>query len=201
MNISLPRDNNRITVLGGTSNVDGSTPVAIYADPTTHRLLVDATQSGTKEVMQASLSSTQLSNLAQTNHVEFNTILFQQGTGITLATGSGQANGIFTLPAGKTFRITSSLFGTTSATTSEIIFSCYNNTGSAYFGATAVFIPSTFAAANVSTFLPAEGYITTVASTSIELRIIYNSTNQLSQINGGAVGTTAEITRISIEEI
>lgn len=40
--ISVTRDNNRIPGLIGTSNSDGSTPVAVYADPSTHRLLVDA---------------------------------------------------------------------------------------------------------------------------------------------------------------
>lgn len=34
------RDENRATTLLGVSNADGTTPVAIYADPTTHRLLV-----------------------------------------------------------------------------------------------------------------------------------------------------------------
>lgn len=42
MVISLSKDANRITVIGGTSSVDGVTPVAIYVDPTTHRLKVDA---------------------------------------------------------------------------------------------------------------------------------------------------------------
>lgn len=37
---SLPRDANRVTTLGGVSSSDGSTPVAIYANPVTHRLLV-----------------------------------------------------------------------------------------------------------------------------------------------------------------
>lgn len=36
-----PRDENRITTLLGTSNADGITPVVIWADPVTHRLLVD----------------------------------------------------------------------------------------------------------------------------------------------------------------
>lgn len=40
-NISAPRDNNRVPVLIGTSSTDGITPVTIYADPTTHRLLTD----------------------------------------------------------------------------------------------------------------------------------------------------------------
>ncbi len=38
-----PRDNNRIPTLLGTSSAGDRTPVDIYADPTTHRLLVDAT--------------------------------------------------------------------------------------------------------------------------------------------------------------
>lgn len=34
------RDANYITTLIAVSNVDGTTPVTLYADPTTHRLLV-----------------------------------------------------------------------------------------------------------------------------------------------------------------
>mgnify|MGYP001569726011 CR=1 FL=1 len=34
------RDANYITTLLGVSNVDGTTPVVLWADPTTHRLLV-----------------------------------------------------------------------------------------------------------------------------------------------------------------
>lgn len=45
-NISLPRDNNRITVIGGTSSADGTTPVTIYVDPTSHRALVDLAGNG-----------------------------------------------------------------------------------------------------------------------------------------------------------
>jgi hypothetical protein len=42
------RDQNYVTTLLGVSNVDGTTPVKVYADPTTHRLLVDlASGSGT----------------------------------------------------------------------------------------------------------------------------------------------------------
>lgn len=35
------RDQNFVPTLLGVSNVDGTTPVDIWADPTTHRLLVD----------------------------------------------------------------------------------------------------------------------------------------------------------------
>jgi archaellum component FlaF (FlaF/FlaG flagellin family) len=44
--ISLPKDANRITVIGGTSSADGVTVVAPYVDPITHRLYVNATVSG-----------------------------------------------------------------------------------------------------------------------------------------------------------
>lgn len=37
------RDQNRIPTLLGVSSADGVTPVIVYANPTTHRLLVDAT--------------------------------------------------------------------------------------------------------------------------------------------------------------
>lgn len=41
------RDNNRVTTLLAVSNVDGITPVVLWADPTTHELLVDDVSSGT----------------------------------------------------------------------------------------------------------------------------------------------------------
>ena len=55
--VSLPRDANRVTVIGGASSSDGSTPVAIYADPITHRLLVSATGGGTGTVTSVSVVS------------------------------------------------------------------------------------------------------------------------------------------------
>lgn len=40
------RDQNRVTTLIAVSSADGQTPVKLYADPVTHRLLVDVTGSG-----------------------------------------------------------------------------------------------------------------------------------------------------------
>ncbi len=37
------RDQNNIPTLLGVSSTDGATPITVYADPSTHRLLVDAT--------------------------------------------------------------------------------------------------------------------------------------------------------------
>ena len=39
---NAPRDKNFVPALLATSSVDGITPVVVYADPTTHRLLVDS---------------------------------------------------------------------------------------------------------------------------------------------------------------
>lgn len=40
------RDQNSVPTLIAVSNVDGQTPVRLFADPVTHRLLVDATGGG-----------------------------------------------------------------------------------------------------------------------------------------------------------
>lgn len=44
---NAPRDENAVTTLLGTSNVDGRTPVVVWADPTTHRIFVDSIGTGT----------------------------------------------------------------------------------------------------------------------------------------------------------
>lgn len=50
-----PRDQNRIPTLLGTSNADGVTPVVVYADPVTHRLLVDLGGGGSGTVTSVSV--------------------------------------------------------------------------------------------------------------------------------------------------
>jgi cyanate lyase len=49
------RDNNYITTLLAVSNVDGTTPVVLYADPTTHRLLISS--SGLTEVIDEEIGT------------------------------------------------------------------------------------------------------------------------------------------------
>lgn len=53
----------------------------------------------------ASINANQTTNLAVGNHIQFD-FGFGQGGFITLATGSGQANGIFTLAAGYFYQLT-----------------------------------------------------------------------------------------------
>ncbi len=47
------RDENSVPTLIASSNVDGKTPVRLYADPVTHRLLVDLSASGALTLLDA----------------------------------------------------------------------------------------------------------------------------------------------------
>lgn len=47
---TAPRDANQVPALLGTSNTDGTT-VTIYADPVTHRLLVDTSTTGSLGIL------------------------------------------------------------------------------------------------------------------------------------------------------
>lgn len=76
------------------------------------------------------LSANQTSNFATNNHVEFNTV---QGSLGGLSTGSGQANGIISLPAGKTYKITGSLGFQTSAAGYSFV-QAYDRTNSNFLG-------------------------------------------------------------------
>lgn len=55
------RDNNQVPTLLAVSNADGSTPVTLYADPTTHRLLVsmnsETTATGTASTTDATVTT------------------------------------------------------------------------------------------------------------------------------------------------
>lgn len=94
-NISFPRDNNRIATLGATSSVDGVTPVAVYADPTSHRLLVDISGLGiVLETNGVTNGSQSLLNLVQGSNVT----ITDDGVGnVTIAaTGGGGGSGTVT---------------------------------------------------------------------------------------------------------
>jgi hypothetical protein len=70
------RDGNFIATLLAVSNSDGATPVVVYADPTTHRLLVDASVS-----LSASTSATGVDTYR-------NTALSNTATAIKASAGS-----------------------------------------------------------------------------------------------------------------
>lgn len=76
------------------------------------------------------LSANQTSNISVGNHVEWNTA---EGSLGGLSTGSGQENGIITLPAGKTYKITCVCRGAFSGSGS-IVYQVYDNTNSTFLG-------------------------------------------------------------------
>lgn len=72
------RDNNRVTTLVAVSNADGTTPVTLYADPTTHRLLVSATTGALGD----------LSNVTITGAAQGDILYYNGSAWVNLAAGT-----------------------------------------------------------------------------------------------------------------
>lgn len=79
------RDENFVTTLLAVSNVDGSTPVKLYADPVTHRLLVSVIGTGATGI------NSQVSNAAPSVNTDTTRILLltAQAVDVTSVTVSG----------------------------------------------------------------------------------------------------------------
>lgn len=95
------RDGNRIATLLAVSSVDGSTPVTLYADPTTHRLLVDfASSVGTVtsvSVVSANGFAGSVATATTTPAITLSTtinapVLSGNGTAIAAATTTGSGS-------------------------------------------------------------------------------------------------------------
>lgn len=125
------------------------------------------------------LSANQTSNISVDNHVEFNTSAGSLGG---LSTGSGQANGIITLPGDMSYKMTFIVCG--SGGTGFTGFQLYDRTNSQYIGGQSFNKDNTmgmnFAIKLVS------------SSIDIDLRIYYHSS--------GLTSIRYEPTRLLIEE-
>lgn len=104
------RDNNRIPTLLAVSNADGITPVAIYADPTTHRLLTSGAASGTVtsvSVVTANGISGTVATATTTPAITLalGDITPSKVNGLTISTTTGT----FTLTNAKTLAVTAGL--------------------------------------------------------------------------------------------
>lgn len=88
VNISSPRDNNRVPALIATSNADGVTPLVIFGDSVTNRLLTNTTVSGT--VASALQSGTPLVGQYKitASAVQLSSVVFINGVIITAKVGN-----------------------------------------------------------------------------------------------------------------
>ena len=125
-----------------------------------------------KSAFLATLSSSQSTNLVANNHVEWDTTTFSTGSNITLATGVGQANGLFTLATGKTYQLRANMAIRYSASTDSYIFQWRNNTNGTLLGASVVTKPTTHAGNNDSYPGVISALVTTASSVQVELRIM-----------------------------
>ncbi len=104
------RDSNSIPTLIGASSVDGKTPVKVYADPTTHRLLIDNAGGGSGTV--TSVSVTTANGFAGTVATATTTPAITLSTTVTgILIGNGTAVSALTVGTGL------QLVGTTLSTT------------------------------------------------------------------------------------
>lgn len=96
MTVAAPRDDNRIPTLLGVSSSDGTTPVTVYANPVTHRLLVSTSAIPTvySEVLTDSGDHKNFTSVHTINAVL--SLMDGTGKGIPLKDASGTTNYTFT---------------------------------------------------------------------------------------------------------
>jgi hypothetical protein len=136
------------------------------------------------------LTADQTTNLTANNHIQFNNIVAQRGS-ISVSTGAGQANGIITLEADKTYRLEANIHVIVDGGTDYGTFQWRNNTTSTLIGKIATCTNN-----DVNTDRPdqptAIAVITTTAPTNVELRVIASSS-----LNGiESTGTSVMIQEI-----
>ena len=127
----------------------------------------DATGTGT--FCSASLAADQTTNIAATNHIEFDTL--DEDGGITLQTGAGQLDGIFELGAGKKYYLTGAVRPEFSGATGQLVMAWYDITNTAELGKRAIYESQTHASNNADQ-PKAEIVITPTTNITIEFRII-----------------------------
>jgi hypothetical protein len=150
-----------------------------------------------KEIMMAYLSTVQNNNFGATQHVQFNTVLYQRGSSISLSTGTGQQNGVFTLPANRTFKITCFLWGQLQP---EVYYFLWDKTNSQVIGVGGTVDKETGSSDIQSQ--PAEGYIVTTSTTEVEVRFNLSGGVAPSLVGGFNFGDRdLPQSRIIIEEV
>jgi hypothetical protein len=157
-------DAKEVGILDAAANYAGSTVEAALAE-------IGASGPVAKAFFHATMND-QTTDLATNDHVEFDDELENDGGGsIVLATGAGQANGLITLAAGKTYSVEAALSMLYSAFQGVIRYQWRDNTGAVLFGNRGVARSLT---SDVHEYTPgvAAGIITPSVITVIELRIV-----------------------------
>jgi hypothetical protein len=124
---------------------------------------------GTGTFCSASLAADQTTNIAATDHIEFDTL--DEDGGITLQTGAGQADGIFELSAGKKYYLTGAVRPEFSGATGQLVMAWYDITNTAELGKRAIYEAQTHTSNNADQ-PKAEIVITPTANITVEFRII-----------------------------
>lgn len=108
---SLPREANRVPLLGAASTADGITPVVLEADPTTHALKISTSPSTTATATLTNVTSSASSVLLLASNVNRKMAMFYNDStstlylklGVTASTTSYtvqlQAGGYYELPS------------------------------------------------------------------------------------------------------
>ena len=149
-----------------------------------------------KVFMHATMDD-QTTNLALNDHVEFDGELENDGSGsIVLATGAGQANGLITLAADKTYSVEAALSVLSSSFQGVLRYQWRDNTGAVLFGSRGV-VRSLTSNVDESMQIIATGIITPSVTTVIELRIIgeFNPSN-IRGTTGGDGGSFCKVKEI-----
>ena len=179
------KDDNRIATLIGTSSSDGATPINVYVDPTTHRLLVDnATTSGTVtsvSVVTANGISGSVATATTTPAITLTlgVITPTSVNGLTLAS---QAIG-FTIAGGTTSKtltvpLDASVSGTNTGDNAA-------NSSTVYIGTTAVALNRTSAALVLTGITSIDGNAATVTGLAV------TAGQTLTVTTGGTIGSAA----------
>ena len=135
----------------------------------------------------AALSAEQTANLSAGDHAEFDSSA-SQGDDVTMTTGADQADGVFTLAASKTYKITASMRMEVNEGTAEFAW-CLDSDGSVLVDDTGVSVAALFfrdnAAHDMAVF-STQTIIYTVGGASVDIKMKCTSETNLSGIQPGS---------------
>jgi hypothetical protein len=142
---------------------------------------------GGRDYMQASLEANQTTNISSNDHVKFDTTESSIGSSISRSGAAYPSLGRFTLAAGATYKLEANVDFVGFSAAGSVLFEWYDVTNSAIIG---LYQATSGDASNAGRIdIPVRGYITTTASTVVELRM--TNVSNVSQLGLTAFGVRA----------